>query len=65
MKRIYGLIYYDYAIGPDVSKVMYNNVEDAYKKIHELGYTIRVEPLVYRHESKPFMIAEIETYLLK
>ena len=48
MKRIYGIVYYDYAIAPEVSQVMYAKVEDAYKHLQETGYTERLEPLVYK-----------------
>lgn len=64
MKRIYGLVYYDYAIAPEVSQVMYAKVEDAYKHLQETGYTERLEPLVYKN-NKTLEIAEISIFELK
>lgn len=64
MKRIYGLHYYDIGVG-DYSQVFYESVEEAYKKVHKLGFTERLGFLYYRHETRKFETVEIEIFYLK
>lgn len=64
MKRIYAIKYYDIGV-MDYSSVMYESVEEAYKEVHKLGFTERLDFLYYRHETRKFETVEIEIFYLK
>ena len=62
--RIYAIKYYDIGV-MDYSSVMYESVEEAYKEVHKLGFTERLDFLYYRHETRKFETVEIEIFKLK
>ena len=64
MKRIYAIKYYDIGV-MDYSSVMYESVEEAYKEVHKLGVTERLDFLYHRHETRKFETVEIEIFELK
>ena len=64
MKRIYAIKYYDIGV-MDYSSVMYESVEEAYKEVHKLGFTERLDFLDYRQETRKCETVEIEIFELK
>lgn len=64
LKRVYGIMFADYATAPYVGATLYKTVKEAYLAVKDQGFTKRIGPLTYAHNKHKSYTAEIQTFFI-